>query len=633
MLQGINRVGKSWVGRVLVAILFGFLIVSFAIWGIGDIFRGQVRTQVATVGGQDIAAEAFRSAYQTEYQNLVRRSRQSITPEQARALGLESRVLGRLVTEATLDRRTRDLGISISDTQVAAAIQADPTFGGTGGFDPSRFAEALRSAGYAEAQFVREQRSVLARLQVAEALTGGMAAPLAVREAVHRYQTERRVLDFTTLDAATLGDVPAPSEAELAAFFDGRKAQYRAPEYRKVNVLALEPGTLAKPEAVSDADARASYDRVRDARFGTPEKRRVQQIVFPSRDEASAAADRIKAGTGYGEVARERNIDDATLNLGTVSKAELIDPAVADAAFGLPPGGVSDPIEGRFGFVLVRVDAVEAGSLRPFEEVAAELRREVALARARDEMQAVHDAIEDQRASARPLVEIAKERQLALAQFETDRSGQTRNGEPATLLPDVPALVAAVFRSDVGADNEAVRTRDGGYLWFDVTAIDGARDRTLDEIRDKVAADRRNEEISRRLTDRAREMVGRLDAGEAFEAVVTATGVKPEVSGELTRGGASGDLTRGVVTRAFATPVGKAADAAGPEGRRVVFRVRAATMPPFVTTTQEATALAEQLGGTLAEDLLAEYIGDAQKQIGVQTYPENLRRAIGGGES
>ena len=97
MLQGINRIGRSWVGRAVVTVLFGFLIISFAIWGIGDIFRGQVRTQVATVGKQDITADAFRTAYQNEFQNLVRRARQAITPDQARALGLDRNVLARLV--------------------------------------------------------------------------------------------------------------------------------------------------------------------------------------------------------------------------------------------------------------------------------------------------------------------------------------------------------------------------------------------------------------------------------------------------------------------------------------------------------------------------------------------------------
>lgn len=631
MLQGIHNLSKGWVGRVLVTVLFGLLIVAFAIWGIGDIFRGQVRTQVATVGGSDIPAEIYRTAYQTEYQNLIRRTRQSITPDQARALGLDTRVLGRLVTDAVLDRRARELGIAISDSQVISAIQTDPSFqDATGRFQPSQFAEAIRSAGYTEAQYVRDQRGLLARLQIGEATTGSLSVPLALREAVHRFQNEKRVLEYLTVDAVSLEAVPPPSESDLQAYFDARKGQYRAPEYRTANTLALDPASLAKPESVSAEDARSFYDRVKDTRFGTPERRRVQQIVFPNATEAAAAAERIKAGTTFEALAAEQKIDDATLNLGTVAKGDLIDPAVADAAFGLPSGAASGPVEGRFGTVLVRVTDIEPGSLKPFDDVADEVRREVATARARDQVQTVHDAIEDQRASARALSDIARERGLLLARIETDRSGQTPSGQPASQMPDVGALVQAMFRADVGTDNEAVRTRDGGYVWFDVTNVAPARDRPLADVRERVLADWRTEEVSRRLSEKARGIVSRVVAGEPIETVAQGAGLKVERSGELTRGSVAGDLTRGVVTRAFATPVGKAADAASADDKRVVFRVVSATMPPFVTSTQEAAGLEEQLRNALAQDMQTEYVADAQRQIGVTTFPENMRRAIGG---
>src|SRR5919112_1663783 len=84
MLRGINKIGQSWVGKAIVAVLFGFLIISFAIWGIGDIFRGAVRTDVASVGSVGISADAYRTAYQTEVQRLARQTRQSISPDRAR---------------------------------------------------------------------------------------------------------------------------------------------------------------------------------------------------------------------------------------------------------------------------------------------------------------------------------------------------------------------------------------------------------------------------------------------------------------------------------------------------------------------------------------------------------------------
>ncbi len=631
MLQGINRIGQSWVGRAVVTVMFGFLIASFAIWGIGDIFRGQVKTQVATVGGRDISAEAFRSAYQNEYQNLIRRTRQTVTPDQARQLGLDRQVLGRMVTESALDEEARRMRLAVPDASIAQAIQADPNFRGINGqFDRAQFGELLRSNGVSEAQYVRDQRAVAARFQLAESVSGSLPVPVALREAVHRYANERRALDYVVLTPALLGELPAPSDAQLQAFFDDRKGTYRAPEYRAISLLVLDAEALAKPADVTDADARSAYERLKGTRFGTPERRTIQQIVFTSPDEAAAASSRIREGAAFADIAKERNLDDATLNLGTFAKSEMLDPAAAEAAFALPEDAVSDPVSGRFGTVLVRVVKVEAGSVRPFAEVIADVKREVALERARADLQRVHDAIEDQRAGAKPLPAIAEERGLALTRVAAvDRQGRDKAGAVAA-LPDPAPLLQAAFRSDIGADNEALRTGGDGYVWFDVTGVEPARDRSFAEVRERVDGDWRAETTAQRLADKGRELAAKLDGGASVADVAADAALKAETAGDLSRSSTNSDLTRAVVTRAFATPVGKAADVAVDAGRRVLFKVASAAMPPFPAAPQEAAASEDQLRAALAEDVLAQYIAVVEKGIGVSTFPENVRRAIGG---
>src|SRR3954467_11806287 len=96
MLQGFRKAGQSWLGKTVITVMFGFLIVSFAIWGIGDIFRQSGPSIVAPVGSTKISPETVRPAYQTELQRMSRQFRRNITPEQARLLGLDRQVLTRL---------------------------------------------------------------------------------------------------------------------------------------------------------------------------------------------------------------------------------------------------------------------------------------------------------------------------------------------------------------------------------------------------------------------------------------------------------------------------------------------------------------------------------------------------------
>ena len=105
MLKGFRKAGESWVGKAVITVLFGLLILSFAVWGIGDIFRQTGPSYAVQVGTTKITPEAVRTAYQAEVQRLSRQFRRTITPEQARMIGLERQVVTRLVTDAVLDER------------------------------------------------------------------------------------------------------------------------------------------------------------------------------------------------------------------------------------------------------------------------------------------------------------------------------------------------------------------------------------------------------------------------------------------------------------------------------------------------------------------------------------------------
>ncbi|MEH3144898.1 MAG: SurA N-terminal domain-containing protein [Methylobacterium frigidaeris] len=631
MLQGFRAASQSWLGKIVVTIVFGMLIVGLAIFGIGDIFRGGGSNAVATVGSTQISTEALRTAYQNQIQRLARQTRRSLTPDQARALGLDRQVLGHLITEATLDQKTREMGLRVSDAAVIRLIQEEPAFKGpNGAFSVDAFHDALRQAGLSEAGFVQEQRAVAARLQLAEAITADLPVPLAAREAIHRYSAERRSAGFLVLPESAAGEVPAPTEEEATAFYNDRKGAFRAPEYRTVGLLVLDPASLAKPDAVPEADARARYE-AEQSKFGTPERRTIQQIIFPDEADAAAAQERIRSGAvPFEAVAAERGLDPKSLDLGTVTKAELFDPAVAEAAFALAPDAVSAPVKGRFGTVLLRVTAIQPGSVKPFAEVADQIRGEIARERAGDDLDKVHDAIEDERAGAKPLADIARERGLPLVSLPAvDAQGRDKQGNPVAGVPDKDSTLAALFRSEMGADNEALRTRNGGYIWYDVTHVDPAHDKPLAEVRDAVVAQWKADEAGRRLSAKAREAVERLDKGETVEAVAGSLGVEAREATDLARGRGKDGLSTETVARIFATPVNRSGSAAEGSGR-AVFWVTGATVPAFAATASAAAGVEQQFRTALADDILSEYLADVQKQAGVSVNEALFRRAVGG---
>jgi peptidyl-prolyl cis-trans isomerase D len=629
MLRNMRKAGQTVVGKAIATIFFGALIVSFAIWGIGDIFRVTPASTVAEVGSTSISVNQVRNAYTNEMQRLGRQFRTVITAEQARTFGLDQQVVNNLVTEAVLAEQAKQMGLSVSDQLVAASIMNNPTFKGADGqFNRALFDQALRNVGLSEAGFVQEQRAAMARLHLAEAIAGDINVPVAAKEAMHRYASERRAASYVLLNQAAAGEIPAATPEQLQSFFNERRSEFRAPEYRAVSVMALDAAALAKPDTVSDADARQAYEQQK-ARYGSPERRTIQQITFPLPAEAEAAAAKLKEGTTFEALAAERNVSAGSLDLGTFTKAEMLDQAVADAAFALEQGATSAPVTGRFGPVLVRVTQIQPEAVRPFEEVAAELRQGLAMQRAQGQIERIHDEIEDLRAGAKPLADIAKEKGLTLIQVPAvDSSGLGKTGNPVS-IPEKDPVVKAAFASDIGVDNEALRTGTG-YVWYDVTGIDASREKNLDEVRDQVAARWREDQVAQRLSEKARLMTERLDKGEAIEAVAQEAGASLVNATDLARNTAKDDLAAEAVNRIFAVPVGKAGNAANGADSRAVFKVTAATVPPLVTTTQAAQNVENQLRTGFGDDLISQYIARVRQDLGVTINQQALRQATGG---
>jgi peptidyl-prolyl cis-trans isomerase D len=508
----------------------------------------------------------------------------------------------------------------------------DANFRGLSGqFDRSRFEFVIRQIGYTEQRYLAEQRRALLRQQLVGTVSGELPVPNAAADAFNRFQNEQRGIEYVVLSEAQAGTIPPPTPEQLAKYFDERKVMFRAPEYRQIVVLALTPAELASTVEVSDADLKKAYEE-RKARYVTPERRHLQQIAFPSKAEAQAAADRIKTGTTFAAMAAERNLKDADIDLGTVAKSAMVDRAVADAAFALKEGEVSAPVEGRFGTVLVRAVKVEPGSTKTFEEVSAELKQDLATERAKAEMLNMHDKVEDERLGGATLADIAKKLNLKLRTIEAvDRSGQGLDGKPVADLPQGVDLLSAAFNTDQGAENDPLQIpQSGGYVWYEVASITPARERPLDEVKQQVEARWRNDQIAARLKAKADDMLGKLKAGTPFAQVAAADKLKPEWRPGLKRGNPPAGIPARALEEIFQTAKDVAATAEGATPtERIVFRVTEINVPSLDRESADAKRIDETLRRVMGEDLLAQYIARLESSVGVTINQAALNQITG----
>jgi peptidyl-prolyl cis-trans isomerase D len=629
MLRGLRQASTNWLGRAIMAILLLLLIISFGIFfNINDIFRGFGRSTVAKVGSTEITVEQFRQIYNDRLQQLGRQLGRPITPDQARALRLEEQLVNQLVAEGALDQRARQLRLNLSDAEVARQIMNDPTFKNVSGqFDPGRFQLILRNAGYNEARFAAEQRRLTLRREVADTVGAELTLPKSIADAFNRYDNEQRAIDYVVIDRDKAGEIPAPTPEQIAAYFEERKAQFRAPEYRSVVLLSVTPADIARATDVSDADAKQYYE-ANKGRYGTPEKRQVEQIPFPNAEEAAAAAERLqKSEITFAALAIERGLTEKDIDLGLVTKQALVDRPVADAAFALAEGGTSAPVQGQFGTRLIHVSKIEPEQIKRFEELAPEIKQTIAVDRARAGIAARHDKIEDERAAGSKLTEIAAKLGLTALTIEAvDRSGKDPAGQPISGVPTGVDVVANTFSSDVGVENEPLQVTGGGYVWFDVTGVKRARERNLDEVHSEVERRWRDDQVAERLKAKAAALLDKLKAGTSLPDAVAADGLTVRTTFGLKRSGNSTTIAPKVIEAAFRTAKDGTGSTEGASPTEwVVFHLTDVSVPAYNAASLDAKRVEEAMRRAMTEDLLSQYVMRLQTDFGASINMNALR--------
>lgn len=621
---------RERIGGVFAKIFIGLLAMSFAVWGISDIFRGYQGDVLATVGEEEISAEVFRTTLDRQIRQLSRQTGQSITPEEARQLGIHQQVLSQLVRDAALDDQATKLDLAASDEVVARRIQENPAFQGPGGkFDANGFRQLLANNGISEGEFVSEERRNVLRGELVGAIDTSLSAPETLKKAAWVYDNQKRGARYFVVPQTPLPADAQPSDTDLKTFYDQNKRTFTAPEFRTLSVLRLQPGDLADSITISDEEVKAAYDK-RVHQYSVPEKRTIEQISFLNKEEAEAARKKILEGTSFEDIAKERGLSAKDYQLGSMTKSEVPDPAVALAAFELEQGRISAPIEGALATALVRVTDIQLGLTQTFEQLKDQLTRDLKLERAKEEILNIYDQVEDERAAGSSLPEIGKKLNLPVIAIDgVDATGNDPNGRPIDAVPAQDRVLRSAFESDVGVENDPVETAEDGFIWFDVTAVTPEALKTFDEVKDKARELWTQRKLREFQLDRAQELAEKGRSGTPIETLAVENASSVVEVAPTTRGGSAGAVGRQGLAAIFNTGKGGFTVAPTPDNSSfMVLETTSVDSPPYEKSDLNAQRVSEALEAGLGEDLLVQYLQDIQDSVGVNIDPQVWSRFL-----
>ncbi len=472
--------------------LFGLVLAAFAISGVGNTsFGGLVGGGgVAGVGGEEITEAKLLG----EFDRTLRRARQQNPKLDARTAarqGAVGEVYEQLIATTALEAFARQQGIAISDRAIDGEIASVDAFRVNGRFDDATYRRLLADQRLSERDLRAGLRGDLVRRQVIGPVVAAAQVPRGLAAPYAALLLENRSGAIAIVPATAMPVPPAPTPAQLAAFYAAHTAAFTLPERRAFRYALLDRDRLAATVAVTDAEVRRYYD-ANAATYAGAETRKLLQVVVPDRAKAAQVAAAVTGGQSFAAAAATAGFAAADIDIGEQTKAKFADAtsaAVADAAFALARGGTIAPVQSPFGWHVVSVIAVTPARPRSFDAAKAEITAKLKDERTTALLSDTTAKIEDALSGRTSLADVAKRFGLAIATVP----GVTRAGTDPTdpgfvIAPAAAPLVAKAFDADPADGPTLQQTGKDIFAVVEVGDITPPAAQPLAKVRDAVVA-------------------------------------------------------------------------------------------------------------------------------------------------
>ncbi len=628
MLQSIRNHIQSWFAWLII----GLIILTFALWGIQDYLGGGGAGSVASVNGEEIELNDFQRAYQRERERL----RQALGDEFDTLFQDETQfkqqLLERVIRERLAQQAARDMGLRVSDDELARTIQSFPEFQDNGRFSRARYEQILRGAGLTKQNFEALQRDDLVFVQLYAGLRGTEFVSPHQFDAAVRLLHQQREVSYLIIPADRFKDVAEPDDKAVGDYYTKQRERYTTPEQVSIEYVELSAADSAAGIKPDEQTLRRQYEeRKAQGAYDSPEQRRARHILIgvesgadeaaraKARAEAEAVLQRLKRGADFAKLAAEVSQDPVSApkggDLGWFGRG-VLDKALEEAVFALAPGGLSEPVQSALGWHILKLEESRPARAKSFEEARAELeqaeRRHEAEKRFFEQYETLKNLVFE---NPDTLGVASSELKLPL---KTSAPFGRNGGEGIARQPKV---VAAAFSDEVltrGYNSDLIEIGANHVLALRVKEHKPAALRPLDEVRAEIVAQLKLEAMRDRARQSGEELQKRLQQEEDAEALAKQQGLTWVKAGMIRR--ADAKLPAPVLRAAFTLP--KAQPAIGgatlDNGDYAVVRVtNVREGDAAALDTAERLALVRELQRDAAERLYEDVVSALQERADI----------------
>jgi peptidyl-prolyl cis-trans isomerase D len=536
---------------------------------------------VATVEGRDITVDRFRRVYSRQMQAYRQAYGANMDERMLKQLGIDQRILEGLIEEEAALAEAGRLGIEASDQEVVARIQALPAFQENGQFiGETRYRQLLnvQNPPLRPDEFEEQVRRGIVMEKLQGALTDWITVSEQDVDAEFKRRNEKVKLAVINFPADKFRDATTATDAEISAWFESHKSDYKIPEKRKVKYALINTQAMRDTQQIGAQDIERHY-KDNQQQFSTPEQVRASHILFKIdgkdeaevRKQAEAVLARARAGEDFAklanqyteeEVGKTRGGDLDFFGRGQMAKE------FEEAAFALKPGQISDIVKTSFGLHIIKATDRKDAATKPLEEVKAQIEDQLKWERAQNEAQRISDDMDKQITKPDDLEQIGKPRGLTVGE-----SGFFGKDEPIVGIGMAPAVAQRAFEMKTGEVSKSIRTPQG-FAFITLTGTQPERSPALDEVKTRVRDDVVKGKAADTARQRAAALSAQLKSGD-FTAAAKAAGLEAKTTDLIARGAPIADIgiSPAVEAVAYTLPAGAVSDPIKTDNGAVVVKV------------------------------------------------------------
>ncbi len=606
---------RTAANSVVLKIIFGIIIISFILTGVSGYLIGGGNNYAAKVNDQEIGRAQFENAVANERNRMQQQLGDQFSELAANENYMKTmrqQVLNRLIDEALLDQYARELGLSISDDQVKQAIFQTQAFQAEGKFDNERFSRIVNQMGMTTDQYAQALRNQLTTQQLINAVAGTDFMLPGEADQLAALVSQQRVVREATIDVNALAAKQTVTDDEINGFWQQNQARFMAPEQFRVSYIQMDAASMQ--ENVSDEEIQSWYDQHQD-QFTQPQRNRYSIIQTKTQADAQAVLDELKKGADFATLAKEKSTDIISArnggDMGWLEDAATV-PELKDAGL-KEQGQLSGVIKSSVGFLVARLDDVQAAQVKPLAEVrndiAAKVKQEKALDAYYALQQKVSEAASNDNESLASAAQVAGLKVVETGWFGRDNLPQELNFKPVS---------EAIFNGGLVGGNGSPGSNS------DIITVDGDRAFVLRISEHKPEAVKPLAEVKAQVSDIVKhnkaEQQAKLDADKLLTALKEGKGDEAMKAARLSFG-APQTLSRtgqeALSQAAFALPL--------PQSGKPSYGVGSDLQGNVVLL-----ALDEVKAGTMPEEqkkTMIQGITQNNAQIAFEALMSNLRKA------